>query len=71
MFEETLADAGVASFETLAESCVALGVLFLACDSGLRTMGIEPEALRAEFRVELAGAFTYLRSGAAGDLLFV
>ena len=70
-FDDALAAAGVATFETLAESCLALDVRFLACDSGLRALGIEPEALRSELRVELAGAFTYLQSGAAGDLLFI
>lgn len=52
--------AGVAGFEELLDACAQMGARFIACEMGLRTIGLAPDALRADTRVELAGLVTLL-----------
>ena len=54
---------GVAGFEELLQSCAALGVEFMACEMGLRMLGLTPEALRPEVKLEPGGLATLLARG--------
>jgi peroxiredoxin family protein len=54
---------GLAGFEELLQACVALQVEFMACEMGLRALGLEPEALRADLRLERGGLATLLARG--------
>jgi peroxiredoxin family protein len=54
---------GVAGFEELLQSCTALEVEFMVCEMGLRTLGLAPDALRSELRLEPGGLATLLARG--------
>jgi peroxiredoxin family protein len=57
-------DGGVAGFEELLEACRALGVEFMACEMGLRALGLAPEALRADLELRPGGlASLFARGG--------
>jgi len=63
---------GVAGFEELLESCVALGVRFLVCDMGLRAIDLNAKNLRADIPIEQGGLVTFLNDASAdGAMLFV
>jgi peroxiredoxin family protein len=62
----------VGAFEELLESCVALGVRFLACEMGLRALGLARAALRDDVPVEIAGVVTFLNDASReGAVVFV
>lgn len=54
---------GVAGFEELLQTCTALGVEFMVCEMGLRTLGLTADALRSEIRLEPGGLATLLARG--------
>ena len=54
---------GVAGFEELLQSCMALGVEFMVCEMGLRTLGLSADALRSDVRLEPGGLATLLARG--------
>jgi peroxiredoxin family protein len=54
---------GVAGFEELLQACASLGVEFMACEMGLRTLGLEPEALRSDLELARGGLATLLARG--------
>ena len=54
---------GVVGFEELLQSCTALEVEFMVCEMGLRTLGLTPDALRSELRLEPGGLVTLLARG--------
>ena len=54
---------GVAGFEELLQACVTLDVEFMACEMGLRAIGLEPPALRSDLRLERGGLATLLARG--------
>ena len=54
---------GVAGFEELLQSCAALEVEFMVCEMGLRTLGLAPDALRSDVRLEPGGLATLLARG--------
>ena len=54
---------GVAGFEELLQACAALEVEFMACEMGLRALGLGPEALRADLTLERGGLATLLARG--------
>jgi peroxiredoxin family protein len=54
---------GVAGFEELLQACRALDVEFMACEMGLRALGLEPGALRADLAVQEGGLATLLARG--------
>lgn len=56
----TLRARKVADMDELLESAGALGVKFIACEMGWRTLGIEQPKLRADLAVETAGVVTLL-----------
>jgi peroxiredoxin family protein len=54
---------GVAGFEELLQSCRGLGVEFMACEMGLRALGLEPGALRGDLELQPGGLATLLARG--------
>ena len=70
--DATLRARKVADMDELLESAAALGVKFIACEMGWRTLGIEQPALRPDLPVETAGVVTLLSAVPAdAQLLFV
>ena len=64
---------GLATFEELLGACVALGATVMACEMGLRALGLPPSAtLRPDVPVQRGGVVTFLNeSSAQGGMLFV
>jgi uncharacterized protein len=60
-------DAGVAGFAELREAALELRVRLIACEAGLRVIGMAPERLQAG--VEVAGVATFLGATAGGQLI--
>ncbi len=58
--DQALAARGVGTFEELLEACVALDGRFLVCEMGLRALGLEDAALRADIPIEAGGLVTFL-----------
>jgi peroxiredoxin family protein len=58
--------AGVAGLEELLEACAALGGKFIACEMGLRTMGLAANDLRHDIKIEIAGLVTFYNALPAG-----
>jgi peroxiredoxin family protein len=54
---------GVAGFEELLQACATLHVEFMACEMGLRALGLQPEALRADLKLARGGLATLLARG--------
>jgi peroxiredoxin family protein len=54
---------GVAGFEELLHACATLGVEFMVCEMGLRTLGLEPDALRSDLELARGGLATLLARG--------
>lgn len=63
---------GMATFEELLSACALLNVKFLACEMGLRALGLPAEArLRDDIPVTTAGVVTYLGEAEGGQSLFI
>lgn len=69
--DAAFAEGGLAGFEELLEACVAMGVTVMACEMGLRALGLEAAALRDDIPVERGGVVTFLNGAGAGAMLFV
>ena len=70
--DATNRERGVAGFEELLESCVALDVQFLVCEMGLRAVALEAAALRDDVPVREGGLVTFLTDASAtGAMLFI
>ncbi len=70
--DETYRARGVAGFEELLESCIALGVRFLVCEMGLRAIDLNAATLRTDIPIEQGGLVTFLNDASAdGAMLFV
>ena len=54
---------GVAGFEELLAACATLQVEFMACEMGLRALGLEADALRTDLKLERGGLATLLARG--------
>jgi peroxiredoxin family protein len=54
---------GVAGFEELLQACATLQVEFMACEMGLRALGLEVEALRSDLGLRQGGLATLLARG--------
>ena len=54
---------GVAGFEELLQACVALGVEIMVCEMGLRALGLDAQALRADVPIRAGGLATLLGLG--------
>ena len=64
---------GLATFEELLGACVALGVTVMACEMGLKALGLPAGAgLRPDVPVQRGGVVTFLNeSSSGGAMLFV
>lgn len=63
---------GVAGFEELLLACAEMDVRFIACEMGLRAIGIAPADLRDDVSIGIAGVVTFLGDASAdGMSLFV
>lgn len=63
---------GVAGFNELLESCIALGVRMMVCEMGMRAIGLDGGALRDDVAIETGGLVTFLNDAAAdGAMLFI
>lgn len=70
--DDGFAEKGVATFEELLESCVALGVRFMVCEMGLRAMGMARQDLRDDVPYEEGGVVTFLDDvSPTGTALFI
>ena len=61
---------GVATMETLIESCAALGVTFLVCEMGLRAAGLATADLRDDLDYAEGGIVTFLNDASASGASF-
>ncbi len=57
---------GVGDFETLLQACVELGVRFIVCEMGLRSLAIDRTSLRADVPFTVAGIVTLLEETKPG-----
>lgn len=64
-----LTAAGCADFETLLASCAELGVAFMACEMGLRAIGLPRERLRCDVAIADGGLATLLMQ--EGELVVI
>jgi len=63
---------GVATFEELLAATVEMGVRFMACEMGLKALGLEASDLRNDVAIETVGAVTFLNDASKhGTVLFV
>jgi peroxiredoxin family protein len=63
---------GIGGFEELLEACVALGVRVMVCEMGLKALGIDPAALRADVPLTPGGLVTFLADASKhGAMLFI
>ena len=63
---------GVATFEELLMACVEMGVQFMVCEMGLRAIGLDRAALRADVPMQEGGVVTFLNDASQdGAMLFV
>ena len=63
---------GVAGYEELLAAVVALEGRVLVCEMGLRALGLERAALRADVPVETGGVVTFLNDASRdGGMLFI
>jgi peroxiredoxin family protein len=66
------AERGTATFEALLEACVAMGVKVMACEMGLKAMGLTTEDLRDDVPITPGGVVTFLGDASRdGAMLFV
>ena len=56
---------GVAGFEELLGACADLGVRFIACEMGLRAIGLDAVVLRRDVPIEVAGVVTFIADASA------
>lgn len=65
--DRTFAKQGLATFEELLAACVALGVTFMACEMGLRALGLPAGVtLRADVPVQTGGVVSFLNAVTPG-----
>ena len=57
---------GVGDFETLLQACIELGVRFIVCEMGLRSLAIDRAALRKDVPFTVAGIVTLLEETKTG-----
>lgn len=71
--DRSFAEQGLAGFEELLGACVALNVTIMACEMGLRALGLPPGTpLRDDVPVKTGGVVTFLNDAPkTGAILFV
>jgi peroxiredoxin family protein len=57
---------GVGDFETLLQACIELGVRFIVCEMGLRSLDIDRTSLRSDVPFTVAGIVTLLEETRPG-----
>ena len=57
---------GVGDFETLLQACIELGVRFIVCEMGLRSLSIDRSTLRSDVPFIVAGIVTLLEETRPG-----
>jgi peroxiredoxin family protein len=66
------AEAGVATFEELLQATAALGGELMACEMGMRAVGLARNELRSDIAVAEGGVVTFLAAAeGTGPILFV
>lgn len=60
---------GIADLETLLEACHALGVSFIACETGLRACAKSESDIRGDPGFEVAGLVTFLDAVGDGEIV--
>ena len=70
--DRAFAAAGIATFEELLQATVALGGEVMACEMGLRAVGLARHNLRSDIAVADGGVVTFLEAAeGSGPILFV
>ncbi len=70
--EAALAARGLATLQELRGACADLGVRFLACELGLRSLDLFADSLDPALNIEVAGVVTFLETAPnAGCVLFI
>jgi peroxiredoxin family protein len=70
--DRAFAAAGIATFEELLQATVALGGEIMACEMGLRAVGLKRQDLRSDVAVAEGGVVTFLEAAeGSGPILFV
>ena len=70
--DRAFAAAGIATFEELLQATVALGGEVMACEMGLRAVGLARYDLRSDIAVADGGVVTFLEAAeGSGPILFV
>jgi peroxiredoxin family protein len=70
--DDYFAGNGLATFDELLEACVALGVTVMVCEMGLKALGLDAGALRADVPVQPGGVVTFLNDASpTGGMLFI
>ena len=63
---------GIAGFEELLQACNSMGVKFLVCEMGLKSIGLETEHLRQDIPFAPGGLVTFLNSSdTRANILFI
>ena len=63
---------GIATIEEMLTACRELGVVFMACDMGLKACDIDRADLRADIEIGHGGAAAFIRDASRhGTILFV
>jgi peroxiredoxin family protein len=70
--DRAFAAAGIATFEELLQATVALGGEIMACEMGMRAIGLARHDLRSDIAVAEGGVVTFLEAAeGTGPILFV
>jgi peroxiredoxin family protein len=70
--DRAFAEAGVATFEELLQATLALGGELMACEMGMRAVGLARHELRSDIAVAEGGVVTFLAAAeGTGPILFV
>jgi peroxiredoxin family protein len=70
--DDDYASRGVATLEELLLACAALGVRFMVCEMGLRVIGLEMTALRADLLITEGGVVSFLADASEnGAMMFI
>lgn len=70
--DEDLRARNLADFETLLGACVSLNVVFMVCELGLKSEGIERTQLRDDIPLATGGVVTFMNDADKnGSMLFI
>lgn len=70
--DERIVARGLAGFEEMLHSCIALGATFMVCEMGLRAMDMATADLRGDVPVAPGGLVTFLADASrTGAVMFV